>query len=155
MNKNGLTNVDLMEIAKLNNIKLFDILMIDELNQLKNKNYIINLQKTGENGSHWIAVIIKQKKMIYVDSFGGCPHINIINWCKENHYHLGYNAYIIQKLTSKACGLYSLLAILRLQNSTGKIYIDANTHINEYEPVKLIHNEKYLIKQFKNINKYL
>ena len=98
----GLTNFELVKLAKLNNIKLGldDVIMMDEVSKLtKNKNYynlIVNLQQTGQGGSHWVCLMIRKKKWLVIDSFGGYPHPIIVKKCIKDKNSLAYSAYICQ-----------------------------------------------------------
>ena len=148
----GLTNFELFDIAKANNIKLDDVIMMDEIEQIKpknNYNVIVNLQNSGQGGSHWICLIIRNKNWLYVDSFGGYPHLRIIKHCLKNNKNLGYSAYICQDLKAQTCGLYCLKCIQYLQTTKEKdLYSNANSYVNQYEPNRKL-NEKLL---YKNIN---
>ena len=156
MSELGLTNIELMDLAKENDIQLDNVIMMDEvlkLNKNKNHNLIVNLQNTGQGGSHWVCLIIRGKKWLYIDSFGGCPHPIIIKQCLKNKYQLGYSAYICQDLKSQRCGYYSLQSIKHLQNSDEKdLFDNANTYVNKYEPNRL-ENEKILMKMFRKKRK--
>jgi hypothetical protein len=66
-----LTNSDLYSICIRLKIKLNGIYMKDELpSDLKEGNYIINLQNHDENGSHWTCFIKNANNIFYYDSFG-------------------------------------------------------------------------------------
>ena len=149
----GLTNHELFDISKKNNIKLTDVLMVDELNKLKhnsNRNMIINLDKKGGNGSHWTCLIIKKRKACYVDSFGAMPHKNVIKFCMKHGLGLFYSAYICQSLDSKSCGFYCMKAIKFLQSSCDKdLFENANQYINLYEPLFEKQNEQIVLDGFK------
>ena len=126
----GLTNFELFDIAKKKNIKLGDVIMIDEIKHLKkNKNYnlIVNLQKTGDSGSHWVCLIIRKNKWLYIDSFGAYPNLIIMKQCLKSKNNLGYSAYICQHLKSQTCGYYCLYCIQYLQNTNeNNLYEQAN-----------------------------
>jgi len=150
-NSAGTTNFELIEIAEKNNIdvKIEDVMMMDMLKDIKLKsrhNLIVNLQDSGEGGSHWEAVVIRGKKCLVVDSFGCSPHRDIIRFCMKNKLKLAYTKYICQELKSVRCGIYSLQAIRYLQNSTAKtLYDDANNYVNEYGPLTLKENENIVM----------
>jgi hypothetical protein len=78
-----ITNFQLEKLAK--EIPLNCVLMKDELKNAKRKNggYIINkLDDSGNEGTHWTALFIKQNIAVYWDSFGcPCPE-SIIKFCK-------------------------------------------------------------------------
>ena len=147
--KTGTTNFELFEMAKQNNIKLDDVIMMDEITKLENNkdyNLIVNLQKTGQNGSHWVCLIIRNKKYLYIDSFGAIPPMTLIKHCVQNNFKLGYSAYICQEFASQKCGLYCLQCIKHLQNSKqNTLYVMANNYVNKYEPNRKL-NEKIVLK---------
>ena len=148
----GLTNIELFDIAKKNNIALDNVIMIDEIQEFSNKdnlNLIVNLQTSGNSGSHWVCLIIRNKHWLYIDSFGAYPHFRIMKHCLKNKYKLGYSAYICQDLKSQRCGYYCLQCIKYLQNSKAtNIYDIANKYVNEYEPNRKT-NEKIVMKALK------
>ena len=151
-NSAGTTNFELVEIAQKNNIdiKIDDIMMMDMLKDIRLKsrhNFILNLQDTGQSGTHWFAILIRGKKCLVVDSFGCMMHRDVIRFCMKNGLKLAYSKYICQELKSVGCGLYSLQAISYLQNSTaGTLYDNANDYINLYGPLKEKENENIVME---------
>lgn len=102
------TNIDLIQMAKKNNIPLDYIVYKDELKKIKfkpNLNIIINMSSTNHPGTHWIALHTLNDKIIYFDSFGQVPPIEVENWGKN----ITYNNYQIEKLDGVNCGQLSLL----------------------------------------------
>ena len=154
--KDGLTNFELFDIAEAHNIDLDGIKMMDEITKLKSKknfNLIINLQDVGESGSHWVCMIMKGSKVLYIDSFGGFPHPLVMKWCLKHKKQLGYSAYITQDLRSQSCGYFCLYAIQYLQHcKENNLFEKGNAYVNVYEPGTKL-NEKILMKNFKNIYK--
>lgn len=109
------TNIDLIRLAKDNNIKLDYILYKDELVKIKYKpglNIILNMSSSNHPGTHWIAIHTLKDKIIYFDSFGQVPPIEVENWGKKN---ITYNNYQIEKLDGENCGQLCLL-FLKLVN---------------------------------------
>jgi len=144
----GLTNYELVKIGKINDIdiKINNIMMVDEIIKIKKSgNYIINLEKRGKGGSHWIALLVRNKKWCYIDSFGAFPSSIILKHCKNNNFNLGYSNYICQAIRSTRCGIYSLQAIKYLQyTNSNNIYDEANLYVNNYEPDEK-NNEKIVM----------
>ena len=140
-----MNNNELYIIAKTNKIQLNHVLMMDEVVKLPrgDVNVILNLEDTGESGSHWVAFIIKGNNAFYCDSFGGMPPKILQEFCKNRKLHLGYNFYICQSLKSIQCGLYSLQCIKYLQHIPAELLFEiANNYINSYEPLLENRNEK-------------
>ena len=72
---------------------------------------IYNLQNYNEKGSHWCS-IKRRNNIIYVfDSFGIGEAPSEIYKIYKKH-KIVTNTYQIQDITSKLCGLYSILFIL-------------------------------------------
>lgn len=149
------TNFDLINICKNNGIPLNCVVMKDQLlsvRKKKNMNIIINLQSsTKGNGTHWVALIIRNKNAFYFDSYGAIPPVEIIKFCggavrggerMDDPVHakqrignnaLGYNAYIVQDLNSVECGLFCIALMHYLLLHGNDIYVDANDFINMFE----------------------
>ena len=105
-----ITNFDLEKIASNYQIEL-KIFMKDQLDKLpiNDGNYIINLDDSQGQGTHWVSLFISQNKAIYFDSFGCVPPLNVINFVKQRaKLKLGYNNFIRQDLKSDACGFYCI-----------------------------------------------
>jgi hypothetical protein len=104
----GLTNFQLMDIAEKIGLKLSGVLMKDQLkkNTFKPGAYIVNLQNSGESGSHWISCYYSDKgDIIYFDSYGQAPVQELI---KLMPYDIFYNNKQIQDYHSSYCGIYCL-----------------------------------------------
>ena len=148
----GTSNHELAEIAHINNIdlKLEDIMMMNMLKDVKLKkshHIILNLADSDETGTHWICLIIKGNKCLFIDSYGCVPHKDVFNFCIKRKLKLGYSKYICQTLKSVRCGLYCLKAIKFLQNSTpSSLYSDGNEYINLYCPLFEKVNEKIVLQ---------
>jgi len=130
-----LTNFELIKLAKRRIIKLENVIMKDELKNMKRKsklNIIINLQssKVG-NGTHWVCLIIEKNNAMYFDSFGAIPPIEVIKYCKG--LKLGYNSYIVQDMNSTECGNYCLAFLEYNQNSKESLFKAANSFVNMFE----------------------
>lgn len=130
------TNFDLINICKNNGIPLDCVVMKDQLLSLKRKknmNIIVNLQSsTKGNGTHWVALIIRNKNAFYFDSYGAIPPVEIIKFCGKN-LTLGYNSYIVQDLNSVQCGLFCIALMHYLLLHNNDIYVAANDFINMFE----------------------
>ena len=68
-----LTNSDFYSICIKLKLKLNGIYMKDELpSDLKEGNYIINLENSNQSGSHWTCFIKSKNDIFYYDSFFSC-----------------------------------------------------------------------------------
>lgn len=132
-----ISNYQLVEIAKKNNIQLYlkYIIYRDELKNIplqKHMNIIINFSTTGHTGTHFTALLIRNNNALYFDSFGCVPLPEVTQYCKLHKLKLGYNNYIIQNIASSNCGIYCLALILYIGQSKN-LYDKANDYINMYE----------------------
>ena len=74
------TNTQLMNFAEKMKLPLNDILMRDEMNELKDDGfYIINLDDSNGNGTHWTALYYNNNPLnsYYFDSFGFVPPLEV------------------------------------------------------------------------------
>jgi hypothetical protein len=84
-----LTNFEIMDICKNLNIKLNKIYMKNEIPEtLKNGNYIINLENSGQGGSHWCCFIKKGNIVYYFDPFGAYPVQRLIDICNSKKINI-------------------------------------------------------------------
>jgi hypothetical protein len=117
-----LSNFDLEELSEHYGFPLTKVLMKDEmksLNASKNANYIINFQSSSQgNGTHCMAILIRNNKCFYCDSFG------VITFCKRiPKSHLGYNDFGFQDIKSEACGWYAVGLLIYLQIIPNRTYM--------------------------------
>lgn len=97
------------DIMKHLNIKLNGIYSKDELpSRLKNGCYIINLDNSTGEGTHWTAFYKYNKTIYYFDSFGFPPPQNEINIFFKGHDQLKYNDIEIQDEKSILCGYFCI-----------------------------------------------
>ena len=131
-----ITNFDLEKIASNYQIEL-KIFMKDQLDKLpiNDGNYIINLDDSQGQGTHWVSLFISQNKAIYFDSFGCVPPLNVINFVKQrSKIKLGCNNFIIQDLKSDACGFYCIAFFVFLSQSKNKdIYKSTDDFIKMFK----------------------
>lgn len=87
---------------------------IPEIEQNQHINYILNLSKVNEPGSHFVALIIKKDLVYYFDSFGQkCTNPQILSYMARLSRDITYNSIKVQDLDSKMCGYYCALMMLR------------------------------------------
>ena len=142
MRRKGITNYELKWTAKQYGLpmNLEDILMSNELADVtlkKNKNIILNLENEDNKGTHWIALCIRGKKCLYIDSYGAVCDIEVIKFCLKNGLRLGFNQYIVQDLASENCGLYALAGLLYIHRYCKNgldLYKCGNEFINMFIP---------------------
>jgi hypothetical protein len=98
-----ISNFDIINFCKKYNIKLNGVIMLDEFNNLtKYGSYVVNLDKTDGNGTHWVAIYYKPEYILYFDSYGVYPPKEIIDNAKSKNLY--YSNFIIQEQMSILCG---------------------------------------------------
>ena len=65
----------------------------------------VNIDNGSQQGTHWTAFYVKNKKTYYYDSFGGSPDKFLLNQLPKP---IIYHNYKIQDINSKICGSYCL-----------------------------------------------
>ena len=132
-NHHPLTNYDIWRYAReLGISSLRTVCMLDDLpsKAYKNNNEcgIVNLNKTGEKGSHWVAYWKSGKQRIYFDSFGQITPMEIQKYLKTreefrlNKNVIQRNTDIVQPINSSICGHLCLFVLKAL--SEGWSYQD-------------------------------
>ena len=138
-----LTNIQIDNLAIKYKIPNFKCIMNNELNGIPKRdcNIIINLENDNLSGSHWCAIIVKNKQKIYGDSFACVPSLEVANFLNNNFM---YNEKIIQSLTSNNCGLFALGLIIYCNMHKGDLYKSANEYYNLFNPVNLKQNDNII-----------
>lgn len=146
--KNILSNTDLYNLSEMLNLPLNGIYMKDEitLKNLKNGNYIMNLQNHNQNGSHWVSFLKINKTIFYFDSFGMPAPQNEYDLFFKQHDKILYNKHQIQDINSHCCG-YFAIAFLYMMNKNN---LNLTEFINMFAKQDLTKNDsivKSLIKK--------
>ena len=126
----ALTNYDIWQYAReLDISSLNTVCMLDDLPPKACKSNeecgIVNLNKTGEKGSHWVAYWLSDngkegKQRIYFDSFGQITPIEIQKYLKtKEEFRLNKNVIqrntdIVQPINSSICGQLCLFVLKAL-----------------------------------------
>jgi hypothetical protein len=110
-------NFQLEEYANKLGLPLNNILMRDEMNKLNEDGfYIINLDSSDNQGTHWTCLYFHPLKSCYFDSYGFVPPLEVEQKIKPYIY----NDADIQDFNSEACGYYALAFIKFLHDKTNK-----------------------------------
>ena len=111
------TNTQLIDFAEKMGLPLNNILMRDEMNHLnKDGFYIINLDNSNGNGTHWTSLFYHPLNSYYFDSYGFVPPLEVE---KKIRPYI-YNDADIQDFNSEACGYYALAFIKFLNDKANK-----------------------------------
>jgi hypothetical protein len=146
-----LTNSDLYSIAIKLKIKLVMICMKDELpSDLKEGNYIINLENSNQLGSHWICFIKDKNNIYYYDSFSMVPPQNAYDIFIKNVDNIYYIDKHDQNLDATSCGWW-VISFLYFMNNTNSPMLDRMKKFDKkFNNKKTIDNEidlkKYIDK---------
>jgi hypothetical protein len=119
-----LTNSDLYSICIKLKLRLVGVFMKDELeDNLKEGNYIINLENSNQSGSHWCTFIKDKDNIFYYDSFGVVPPQNIYDISVKNNLNLFYIDKHDQNLNATSCGWWCI-AFLYYMNTTKGVMLN-------------------------------
>ena len=141
-----LTNYDIWRYAcELGILNLRTVCMLDNLPTKPNKTDecgVVNFNKTGEKGSHWVAYYWKKgqgQQRIYFDSFGQITPIEIQKYLKtreefeQNKNVIQRNTDIVQPINSSICG-HLCLFVLKV-GSILKLKIETAAKFSLYTPL--------------------
>ena len=148
--QNGtLNNIDIEDIARKLHIKLNAIC---HKNQLKNTTYkdggyIINLENSTGNGTHWVCLYIDNNETYYYDSFGKIYPNEVLQFSRDKY--ITYNSNHIQNINDTYCGFYCLAFLYYMQNNN-HIRDKLETFNNMFDDNPL-HSLKYLQRYYKTI----
>ena len=110
-------DIQLKEYAEKMGLPLNNILMRDEMNHLNEDGfYIINLDNSNGNGTHWTSLFYHPLNSYYFDSYGFVPPLEVE---KKIRPYI-YNDADIQDFNSEACGYYALAFIKFLYDKSNK-----------------------------------
>lgn len=114
-----LTNLDIENLCKDFNIPLFGVFMRDTIpTDLPAKSFfVVNLNKSGEAGSHWCCAVRYNKNIFWFDSFGfPCPQ-DCINTFTKLKLKIWFSEDIYQNINSVICGYYCIAFLLFVNSS--------------------------------------
>ena len=110
-------DIQLKEYAEKMGLPLNNILMRDEMNHLNEDGfYIINLDNSNGNGTHWTSLFYHPLNSYYFDSYGFVPPLEV----EQKIRPYIYNDADIQDFNSEACGYYALAFIKFLYDKSNK-----------------------------------
>jgi len=113
----SLSNIQLAELIEKFNLPLNQIIMRDEAKEInKDGFYIINLDTSKGEGTHWTSLYYHPLKSYYFDSFGFVPPYDIEDFIMPYEY----NNKDIQNYDSEACGWYAIAFIKFLNDKENK-----------------------------------
>ncbi len=144
---------EIQNILRRNNASKLNFGGVYALNELpkiaKNKAYIINLDKSYENGSHWVAIYFdKNGRGEYFDSFGLPPFLpELKDFLNRNCKMWLYNSKRLQSKDTLVCGQYCIYFLIKRFNKK-KIKDIVNEFSMSYDK-----NDMKVFNAIKNIKK--
>lgn len=139
-----LTDGELKQLFKYYNVKCQGIFLKDKLKNktIKQGFYVYNLDSANNPvsdttlGTHWTCSVGNENHVVYFDSFGVLPPMEIHKFLKSDYPKYAYNNYIIQDISSTACGLYCLglaLFVKQFQTTYPNLIQCCNEYFNLFD----------------------
>ena len=141
-----LTNFEIQEYyqnePRFNGVFSRDNLRNNNNNNIKNGAYVINLDEYRDIGSHWVALYVNNKAIIYFDSFG-VEHIPKEIMKFINRKNIITNIYRIQAYDSIMCGYFCIGFINFMFNGNS-----LTDYASLFSPNDLKKNDNIILKYF-------
>ncbi len=144
-----LSNFEAIDICKKHKINLIVSMKNDFKLKQKEHYYMINLENTNNEGSHWVGLYTNEDYCFYFDSYGAPPAQTILNKLKPKYKKIYFNNFICQNLNSILCGWFviTLFIILKTYHNTKPLeliqkyidYFEDDTNLND-ERLKRVYN---------------
>jgi hypothetical protein len=152
------SNNDLQILSNRLKLKLQGILMSDELYNFMDKgipdgNYILNLEDSQYDGSHWMGMIKDRDIIYYMDSYGSYPDRSLYDVMKKHNYKLIMNERIHQKLGTQSCGYWVILFLYCMNKKSKLSLIEKFKAFNKLWTEDVNLNEKLLEKAISKLFK--
>lgn len=149
MNLESTSDAQLNTIAKKMKIINFGGVLSNDLVKLMkpntNKVYVLNLQNSNQEGSHWVCLDCRKPRICYVDSYGVLPTREVTKWILETKRPAIYSKVNIQGYDDSSCGYYALWFAKQLQSKTLKSILEQFSQDSN-------RNENFLEKNLANYN---
>jgi hypothetical protein len=109
---------------------------------------IVNTDTSSGAGIHWQAVFIsKEKKSIFLDSFGRAPQLEIENFIKHHSVSSQISSLWLQKINSSTCGMFSCCSLVHFsRNKTLDEFLSnfsKNRELNHLILLNMMSNDCY------------
>ena len=111
-------------------------------NNIKNRAYVINLDEYRDIGTHWVALYVNNKTIIYFDSFG-VEHITKKNMKSIGNKNIITNNFRIQAYDSIMCGYFGIGFINFMFNGNS-----LTDYTSLFSPNDLKKNDEIILKYF-------
>lgn len=124
----------------------------------RNGCYIINLDDHSGNGTHWVALYIKNNQAVYFDSYAENYPLDVYEFVhRNNNIDLIRNNIQLQHLDSNVCGWWCIYFLHYMDNSNVNTHVHDNIRKfnNQFNQYQLKANEKKLFNEIKKISKHI
>ena len=105
----------------------------DEVKNIDNKFYFINLDDSTGAGTHWVCVYNCGTECIYFDPFGIDPSTEILKFMRASKKKMLMSTYQIQNVESIMCGYFCIYIVNSLLNRSAFHDILLEFDPNDYE----------------------
>ncbi len=130
-----LSNLELFEMAEHYRLPLNDIYLRDQCpRKIKQGLYIYNLDDSKQDipyGTHWTCSMGDDDELVYFDSFGSPPPVEVDKFIKSKYRNYGWNNWIVQIIRSDFCGFFCIGLFLFVKQSRAK-YKSLTECVNEF-----------------------
>lgn len=142
-NTNILTNFDIEDICKVLRVPLVKIACKDEVDKLKQGCYILNLDDSDGQGTHWCAFIITDYYVLYCDSYGMPPPQDVYQLFLKSKKDLYVNQRQYQHVDSVLCGYFAVYFLYSMIFLKGEnMLIKYKKFVNQWDKRSLMKNDR-------------
>lgn len=142
MKTNILTNFDIEDMCKVLLVNLVKIAMKDEVDKLKQGCYILNLDDSDGQGTHWTAFIITEYYVLYADSFGMLMPQDIYELFLKTKKDIYINQRQYQHMDSVLCGWFAVYFLYSMIYMKGKTMLEKyKKFVNQFDKKNLKKND--------------
>lgn len=148
------------EIYDSNGICLYgDVCRLNPVKQFRNGKshigFVFNLDAHGENGSHWVAMMIDRTRgnIFYYDSTARRPHPDIHNFMthmrtriwKEEHVRMPIRINkLARQIGNNECGIFAMTFLVLLLEKPQWDFDEINEYIGTDDDMNLLRNIFYV-----------
>jgi len=144
----ALSNFEIEDYCMKKGIPLNGVMSKDLLDDTPMKNgdtYVLNLDNSDGNGTHWVCLVKNKSTVLYYDPFGVVPPESVLKKIKNTKGRCYYSQEINQDLDSVLCGYYCLSLIksvfrenISFRQYLAKLYNEPNKKNKKF----ILHNLK-------------
>ena len=142
-----LTNFEIQKYCQ-NDPRFNSVYSRDNLTEIKDGTYVINLDEYSDIGTHWVALYVNNN-VTYFDSFG-VEHIRKEIKAFINNKNIKINIFIIQAYNPVMCRYFSIgfidfMLAGKVLNEYTNLFSPNNFKKNDYKILKYLMNNTYYV----------